>query len=187
MKLNKMSWMIAASQQMAQFGVDAVKVERLARDLDVSKGSFYWHFKNRGELLDTLLTHWVEETDWLIVESEKAETPIGRLIYLFQLMDQLTQKTGGFSLDTAMFRWSLKAPHVADQVRQVEAKRIAFLTKILTDQGVGQTKAEEQANLTYLAFLGYEDRANRDTTLRGSDNFQNLGRLLIEQFTAAME
>ncbi|MEL6927820.1 MAG: helix-turn-helix domain-containing protein, partial [Cyanobacteria bacterium J06600_6] len=51
MALTKTDWIDAAWILMANKGVAAVKVEVLARQLEVSKGSFYWHFKNRQELL----------------------------------------------------------------------------------------------------------------------------------------
>ena len=44
--------------RLAEHGVESVRVEVLARDLGVSKGSFYWHFRDRGELLEKLLARW---------------------------------------------------------------------------------------------------------------------------------
>ena len=48
-------------------------MEVVARDLHASKGSFYWHFRDRADLLDKMLAHWeVEELGWL--EDEKEAT-----------------------------------------------------------------------------------------------------------------
>ena len=41
--------------RLARHGIESVRVEVLARDLGVSKGSFYWHFRDRSELLEKLL------------------------------------------------------------------------------------------------------------------------------------
>ncbi|MBR9990945.1 MAG: helix-turn-helix transcriptional regulator, partial [Gemmatimonadetes bacterium] len=40
-------WLSAAAQAMSDGGVEAVRVEAIARDLSITKGSFYWHFKDR--------------------------------------------------------------------------------------------------------------------------------------------
>ena len=52
------NWLRAAETRLAQHGIESVRVEVLARDLGVSKGSFYWHFRDRNELLDKLLGRW---------------------------------------------------------------------------------------------------------------------------------
>src|SRR5690606_14615731 len=53
-------WSNAAAVATAAGGIDAVRVEALARRLGVTKGSFYWHFADRSALLDAVLTRWEE-------------------------------------------------------------------------------------------------------------------------------
>ena len=60
-RVSKDQWLAAAVTALEQGGVDAVRVERLARALDVSKSGFYWHFKDRADLLLELLEYWEEE------------------------------------------------------------------------------------------------------------------------------
>ena len=43
---------------IAEKGIRAVAVESLARDMGVTKGSFYWHFPNRDALLEQSLLRW---------------------------------------------------------------------------------------------------------------------------------
>jgi len=52
------TWVRAATQTLADSGVDGIRVETLARGLGLTKGSFYWHFKDRRALLDAVLEHW---------------------------------------------------------------------------------------------------------------------------------
>ena len=59
--LSRNDWLKAARMALLTGGVEAVRVEKLARNLRVTKGSFYWHFKDREELLDLLLREWEEE------------------------------------------------------------------------------------------------------------------------------
>src|SRR5215216_2342992 len=55
-------WVEAARAGMVEGGIDAVAVEPLARQLGVTKGSFYWHFRDRRALLDATLERWQEES-----------------------------------------------------------------------------------------------------------------------------
>ena len=57
--------MRAARLALLHRGADGVRVEVLARELGVTKGSFYWHFRDRADLLEALLVEWEEETGLL--------------------------------------------------------------------------------------------------------------------------
>ena len=53
-RLTRDDWLQAALK-MSVRGIDSVKIAPLATSLGVNTGSFYWHSKNRGELLQSLL------------------------------------------------------------------------------------------------------------------------------------
>src|SRR5664279_4441164 len=57
-RLGAEDWVQAGLRTLARRGVSNVRVERLARDLKVTKGSFYWHFTDRDALLDAMLSSW---------------------------------------------------------------------------------------------------------------------------------
>src|ERR1043165_7845340 len=59
-RLDADAWVAAAFDALAQGGVDAVRVEPLAKALGITKGSFYWHFTDRRALLDAMLGSWAE-------------------------------------------------------------------------------------------------------------------------------
>jgi AcrR family transcriptional regulator len=44
-------WIGAGLDALATGGPEAMRVEALAQALGVTKGSFYWHFDDRGALL----------------------------------------------------------------------------------------------------------------------------------------
>src|SRR5215204_3129356 len=81
------AWIDAALRAVSSGGPDAVRVESLAAALGVSKGGFYWHFKNRQALLDEMLDTWeraVVEDVIERVESQPAD-PRAKLQQLFEL------------------------------------------------------------------------------------------------------
>src|SRR6478609_8396593 len=59
-RLDAAAWISAAFDALAEGGIGAVRVESLAKALDITKGSFYWHFADRRALLDAMLTAWSE-------------------------------------------------------------------------------------------------------------------------------
>ena len=58
--MSERHWVEAALAAIADGGLAAVSVERLARSLDATKGSFYWHFENRDALVSAALAAWEE-------------------------------------------------------------------------------------------------------------------------------
>src|SRR3954469_24134976 len=59
-RLDAAAWIATAFDALAQGGVDAVRIEPLAKALTITKGSFYWHFADRRALIDAMLTAWAE-------------------------------------------------------------------------------------------------------------------------------
>ena len=53
--VSKAQWLEAALEVLADKGIEAVKIGRLAERLDITRSGFYWHFKDRRDLLDHLL------------------------------------------------------------------------------------------------------------------------------------
>ena len=58
MALTREDWTRAALLAIAEGGTGAVAVEPLAARLGATKGSFYWHFRSRSDLLAAALATW---------------------------------------------------------------------------------------------------------------------------------
>ena len=56
-RTSKSEWLEKALEVLEAEGVNAVKIDRLAKLLETSRSGFYWHFKDRQDLLSCLL-HW---------------------------------------------------------------------------------------------------------------------------------
>ena len=57
-KLNRDTWVSAGINQLKELGPSGVSGEKIARRLDVTRGSFYHHFKNMDDFIEVLLDHW---------------------------------------------------------------------------------------------------------------------------------
>lgn len=151
MALARADWIAAARTVLAEKGVAGVRVEVLARSLGVSKGSFYWHFKNRQELLDALLQAWADATDAIISKGQQCSSAAEQLHQLFQSIEA----AGGTSGEDMVQAWAKQDAKVAAKVQHVEQKRLAYLQAIFARAGFAQDQATQRAEISYLAFLGY--------------------------------
>ena len=55
-QLQRFDWLQQALEIFVAEGIDAIRITRLADDLDVTRGSFYWHFQNRDDLIESLVS-----------------------------------------------------------------------------------------------------------------------------------
>ena len=67
MSQSRDDWLDAAWRMLGDGGVDSIRVEKLAENMGVTKGSFYWHFKNRRDLIDEMLSFWAEQSTQTVI------------------------------------------------------------------------------------------------------------------------
>lgn len=147
-KLSREDWIAAAFHQLAKQGIDGVKVDVLARQMGISRGSFYWHFKNRRDLLEALLSAWEEEaTDAYIRRLDAEHADSGeKLIELF-----LADEPADLSIDIefAIRQWGRRDNWAAGRICQVDGKRLNYVTGLLCDLGYGADDAATRALSIY--------------------------------------
>ena len=61
-RLRREDWIDGAIGLLSDAGVEALGVNALAERLKVTKGSFYWHFRDRDALLDAVVDTWRRRT-----------------------------------------------------------------------------------------------------------------------------
>lgn len=167
---------------LAERGVEAVKVDVLAGRLGISRGSFYWHFKDRGEILGAMLDRWEGVTGWLIEASGDAPTPEDKLRRLFGLIAEAEGRHER-SVEPAVVAWSRHDARVAERVRQVELERVGFVRGLFSEAGFDEEEASERAELAYLAFAGFAERAGRGVR-PAAFGLERLGELLVRMLFA---
>jgi AcrR family transcriptional regulator len=172
--LSRNDWLKAARLGLLTGGVEAVRVEKLARNLRVTKGSFYWHFKDREELLDLLLREWEEELLKDIIPRLNGRRGREALRMLLRLMVARVPlgEEGILPSDAAMFTWASVSPVVAQRVNRAERKRIHLLKTI-----IGRALHVE---LIYLVWVGFVARGQRDPDSR--KRFPQIARMMLDLF-----
>lgn len=160
--LSPLHWVQAALDALVQAGIEAVRVERLAARLGVTKGSFYWHFKDRPALLAAVLDYWQSEfTSGLIVDVAHLRTPQARLRAMADAA--LAPTIAGIDnarAEMAMQAWAAKDASVALRLRAIDATRLDYLGGELGELGFSPDRAQVLARALYQALLGvYAARA----------------------------
>lgn len=176
--LHPIDWLKTALARFADHGLDAVRVEVLARDLGVSKGSFYWHFHDRQDLLDKMLSLWEEdELRWLDTDDgASAATRWARLVARTSAPDNLRR-------EVALRSWARQDERVASRVAAIERKKAALIAAVLRDVGFLPSVAQEWSEVVLLVSLGWVDRATRDRAFHVAS--RGLGEFLSEVILAA--
>lgn len=160
------SWVAAAIRALRAGGVENVRVEAIARELNVTKGSFYWHFRDRAELLHDVLSAWEEETDWLIAHAASARTPRARLLRYFSSVPETRKR---YPPDVEILAWARRDPSIAGRVRAVEERRIAFFEEQLKASGLRGKEARRRARIAFLASQGWIEQVSRNA--HGDESF----------------
>ena len=119
-------WIEEGLQVLARGGPEAVRIEPLAEALGVTKGGFYWHFADRRALLGELLDAWERANLEDVID--RVERGGGdaraRLRRLFTLA---FSAAGPLRTDLAVRDWARRDQAVADRVRRVDNRRMAYL------------------------------------------------------------
>lgn len=144
---------MAGFRALSVEGVVGLRAENLARSLNVSKGSFYWHFKDLNDFKAKMLAHWREQAfGEATQDDEKAHTPTARLMRLANASGAAPDDLGGTMAEPAIRDWARSDTAVRQTVEEVDKKRLAYIEGILEDLGQPDPQA---AAIFYAAFIGF--------------------------------
>jgi AcrR family transcriptional regulator len=145
------AWVGAALQALSTGGPDAVRVEALAASLGVSKGGFYWHFKDRQALLGEMLDSWekaVVEDVIASVESQPGD-PRAKLQQLFELAPSVD-----FAVELALRDWSRRDSGVAERLQRIDSRRMEYLRTLFGQFCADENDVEARSMLAFSLFIG---------------------------------
>jgi len=149
-RLSREEWLARALEVLGRKGAGELTVESLARQLGVTKGSFYWHFKDRADFFRQLIEYWDEHfTQTVIAEISGLGTPPEeRLLELMQLVH--TKRLDRFEMPVRA--WAQQNPALAPLVRSVDRHRTLFVMSLFLEMGFDEDEAEMRTRifLTYM-------------------------------------
>jgi len=148
-RLSRQEWLENALTALSEKGQAGQSIEDLSVTLGVSRGSFYWHFKDRDDFVHALLDHWYEEyTAVAPVAVERdggtAEERLARLMRLVHDHD-LTR------YDLTIRSIANRDPQFARWVRKADRFRLEFIESLFMEMGF----IENDMRIRARSCLGY--------------------------------
>lgn len=180
-RLSADDWIAAAAARFAEQGADAVRVEPLAKSLGVSKGSFYWHFKDRAALLSAVVDAWEQRGTLEIIEGVEAasDDPAERLWALFERTFGTPPAVDLF--ETAVRSWASQDAHARKLTKRVDRKRLAFVAGLLHAAGIPKAEAKRRSELLYCTLIGEFLQRSYGKERLDRAALRSLHRLLLSQ------
>jgi AcrR family transcriptional regulator len=145
-------WTDAGLKALAAGGPDAVRIEPLAKALGVTRGGFYWHFKDRAALLDEILGAWERRsTDEVL---ERVEREGGDARAKVRRAGMLTFAEDLLPIDLAVRDWARRDAAVAERLRRVDNRRIEYLRALIGTFAEDPDDVEARSMLAFALAIG---------------------------------
>jgi len=175
------TWIDAATEVLVDQGIDHVRVDVLATQLGVTRGSFYWHFRDREDLLRRVLQAWSERTTAsLTARLESArDDPREQLRDVASLPFRGRAAAKAARIELAIRAWARRDEMARAAVDAADASRIAYHEQIFSALGFAADEARGRAFLLY-SYEVAESLLHR----QGSAADREARRAFVERFMA---
>jgi AcrR family transcriptional regulator len=149
-RLTARDWIDFGLTTLAREGADALKADVLARKLGVSRGSFYWHFRDLAAFHARVIEQWKEvATDAIIADIEQHQSLEARLEAL------LRHAFGdGAALEVRMRAWAEGNAAAARALDHIDRRRRGYIERLLVEAGIAPAVAAIRTQVLYWAYLG---------------------------------
>jgi len=154
-QLDRDAWVAGAVEVLAEEGIAGLRVEVLAKRLKVTKGSFYWHFTDRRDLLLAVLSHWKEGRIRDIIKQTRAQA--GReLEQIYHVIDvySASRSRRGMMIELAVRDWARRDAEAGAIVAEVDDVRLRCARELFLACGVPMEEASSRCMLLYAYVFG---------------------------------
>ena len=149
-RLSREDWIAGALRQISESGLASVNVAGLAESMQVTTGSFYWHFASRDELLEAALDRWETERIDVIETLRDIADPRARLERLIVEIYRNRERGALF----AALQASASEPRIASRLRRTTQRRLIFLAQTYRELGYPMARARHAALAVYSLYTG---------------------------------
>lgn len=149
----RQSWIDEGLRALASGGPGVVRVESMAKAIGVTKGGFYWHFRDRQALLEAMLDSWEETLLDRAIETADRGGGSGRT-RLRRLFAAAFGDDDILDLELAVRDWARHDSTVAERVTRVDNRRLAYLRPLFREFCDDAADAEGRCLLVLTLFVG---------------------------------
>lgn len=150
--LDRDAWLRKALDVLFAQGISQIKVEVLARRLKLTKGSFYWHFRNRDDLLRSMVDWWRDQQ--LSFLAQLAERRVADPAAQIHAVIDFTRQTEDSHHDIAMREFARFNKLAATAVGVVDQKRVDYLAGLFLAAGFTEVESLLRARALYFYQVG---------------------------------
>ncbi len=178
--LSPESWIHAATEVLVDRGIDHVKVDALALQLGVTRGSFYWHFKDREALLRSVLAAWHKlSTEQLTSRLESAsDDALAQLQSLLSLPFRGRAAVRAARIELAIRAWARRDGMARSAVDQSDASRIGYIAQVFSALGFGFKESRARAFLLYAYVVGESQMSGQGSPAQRAERREFVEQLL---------
>lgn len=175
-------WIAEARKLLVTKSIDAVRVEALAKEMGVTKGSFYWHFKDRDDLLKRMLMAWRDEaTEQIIFRFESRGLPARELVRdLLSLPFHGATAQQAAATELAIRAWGRRDEVARAIVDEVDAKRLSYIAQCFSALGYSIAEARARAFVLYSYELSESLLSDQGTPAQKAERRAFVEKLLLE-------
>ena len=147
------SWIEEGLRALGIGGPDAVRVEKLAQALGVTKGGFYWHFDDRNALLEEMLDAW----EHVVIDAviERVEGPGGDARAKLRRLFAVAASGGDLiQIELAIRDWARRDKAVAKRLRRIDNRRMAYMRSLFGEFCPDEDDVEVRCMLVMSLWIG---------------------------------
>ena len=155
--LTRRDWILAGFAALDREGHAGLSAESLARRLNVTRGSFYHHFRNREDFVRALLSAWEDDyTERMLAYAAQGRSAGDTLLRYLRIA---AEKQPG--REVAIRAWALNDPLAAEFQQRVDARRLAFSIETAGRLGRSAVEAELIGHAAHLCLVGGQSTGAR--------------------------
>lgn len=153
--LTESDWIEAATDILVRENVRGIRIDTLCQKLGVTKGSFYWHFKTRADLLTAMLKNWQRRMTLNVIQtiSRTSETGFSRLRGLMAL-PRMPRSPAFAQVEMSIRDWGRRVDLPREAVEEVDHIRLEYFAELFRAEGFSDTEARTRAYLAYCLMMG---------------------------------
>jgi len=154
-QLDPERWIEIGIDLLAKEGIAGLRIEVLAKRCGVTKGSFYWHFKDRQALLAAILERWkdgrirdIEKTTAVAPGKERDQLHFAIELY------GASRNRKGMAIELAVRDWARHDAQAAAIVESVDLYRLECTRRLFVSSGMSDAEAKSRSLLLYACVFG---------------------------------
>lgn len=152
--LTREAWIAAARKMLEKRGIAEVKIDRLARQFKVTRGSFYFHFSSLKDLQNGLLEEWRRANCAPFLAMVNADIVDGVQFFSDVVHVWVDEKPFSPKLDLAVRDWARTSRELTREVTAIDDVRITLLIRSFQAIGYSDDESLVRARLTYFHQIG---------------------------------